>query len=275
MKISVSNIPGYYPNDFYGQLYLNVRSVRKGFDSVITETTEKHQVVNDEQYRIRKIQTAFYDKYTIEFITTESISVELLDIAGEVIITQDNGEEHLANIIDFAEPEVLQNSEFRLYTITYQDLNSKEVINHLTYDSDINSDYIVQLDYVSDGSGNPVESLYTPVYPIFSVSDYEIEENDDNSVKKRSFENAFRTVQILMFLDADDKNSLLRSINQKHLNMSAGVGFDNGVVIKYDGTDYEALEVPEILVEDSELEGIYPVIMTLRYEQILNFPYDE
>ncbi len=256
MKIVISKIPGDYPSAYNEQFYLNVRSVREGRDFFVAETAEKHQVKDDESYRKRKIQSVFYDKYTIEFMTTESIDIDKINVAGEIIITQDSGEQHLAEILDFQEPSKMQRSEFRLYTLTYRDLNSKETINHLSAFSF--SEGIIRFK-----SG--ITNSYSPIYPKFDVTEYEKTENSDNYIQKISSDNAFKTIEFISYVSQASLVVIKRGMSATYLDT---------FIIEYDSVEYTALETPELIVEESELEDLIPIRVIMRYEQILNYPYE-
>lgn len=268
MKIVISNIPSVFPPAYNEQLYLiDTRSVMQTKDYLTVETEGKIQIKNDTSYRKRKIQTVSYDKYTLEFITTETINIGQLNVANEITIIQDNGESHLAELIDFQEPAKLSNSEFRLYSIIYRDLNSKETINHLTYDSTINPDYDVSLVITSIGT------YYSSLTPVFDVSEYKRTSNDDNYIDVVSSESSFKTITYTAYLSEDDKNTVLEYVNANSTFVDvAGGGVK--VHISYNGTSYQPLETPIVTIDKGELEGIYFITITLSYETILNYPYE-
>lgn len=270
MKIEISDIPGYYNTDYREQLYVNARAVNAYKESEIIESDEKFKIKNDNNYKTRKIQSIFYDKYSIEFITTENIDVGILEIAGKIYITQSSGEIHNAKIINLTEPEKIQDSSFLKYTITYIDIDSKEVINHLTFDEDENPDYILNFVIIIFST---FYSYKTKIYPKIDVTDYEIEENTDNGLQIITSEKAYKTIKCYFFVTEDQKNELKERINFDEFINKTPWGMKR-MYIEYNEDVITFVEVPILEIKDTELEGIYYVTITGKYEQILNYPYD-
>ena len=256
MKISISKIPGLFPSGYSEQLYVDTRSVRQGIDPFVTETAKKVQIVNDSSYRKRKIQSVIYDKYTIKFITTESVDIDMLNYAGEVIITLDNGEQHLAEFIEVPTFEKLAQSEFREYTVTYRDLYSKKTIDHLVYSSVTNSDYYTLLKY--DGG-----TKYTKLYPEYGLSEWDLTSNKDNYNEQVSSESAYLTIKGTFYIETYNVPNFIKELNYDNLSST---------YMQVSSVKYYPLEVPLVEVEESEMEGVTPVSVTIKYEQILNYP---
>lgn len=258
MKIEISNIPGYFPTDYPEQIFIDASRYRvksEQPDIVIFRTSEKIKVKTDENYRQRKIQSILYDKYTLSFIVTESTSIELLTIAGNVTVTLDNGEIHTAELLDVPEYEEIDNTDFKKVTITYRNLSTKTTINHLSASS--SSDGIARFK-----SG--ITNTYTPIHCKLDVTDYEREENSDNAINIVSRDVAFRTIEFVAYLSQESIETIKRGLSFAYLDL-----FE----IEYDGTTYEALEYPDINVEDTEYENLKVLRVILKYEQILNYPY--
>ena len=270
MKIVISDIPGYFPPEYPEQLYLDARSISSVKDYFFVETAEVFQIKNDPSYRKRKIQTVFYDKYTIEFMTTESVDIGLLALAGTVTIIQDGGEPHLAELIDFQEPTKGQDSEFRIYNITYRDLNSKTTVNHLTFDVDDNPSFSTELYLNKEGEGFNI--FFSKLFAEFSITEYNRTTDDSNQTELVSSEVAFKSITFHSYMSELDKNEILNYVNGLAAvgNKTEGVPY---VYIKYNDTDYEPLETPIVTSEKGELEGLFYVTVTINYEQILNYPY--
>lgn len=272
MKIVASNIPGYYPSGFNEQIYLvGERSVNQVKDYSLIETEQKYKVVNDETYRTRKVQTVFYDKYEIEFITTENIDIGILNVAGEITIIQDNGEQHLAELIDFPEPTKGAQSEYRIYNIVYRDLNSKITVNHLTYDSVDNPDYVAKLDISQKFT---LKEYFSPVVPILDISEYNRTVDDSNYIEQVSSENAFKTITFIAYLKEAEKNELLEYLNAESAIGKPSLGGSNFITLTYNSTGYTAIQTPEVTIDQGDLEGIFFITVTVPYEQILNYIND-
>lgn len=272
MKIVLSDIPGYFPSNYNEQLYLDARSVGDGKDYFFVETADKFQITNDDSYRNRKIQTVFYDKYTIEFVTTESIAIGVLNIAEVLTIIQESGETHIAEILDSPESTKMQNSEFRLYTITYRDLNSKTTVNHLTFDSEDNPQFSSEL-YIRKLTGEDFDILKSKIIPVFSVSEYNRSSDNSNSVELVNSESAFKTITYHAYLSELDKNIILQYVNSKSVTGSIA-GTKPFAYIKYDSVNYTPIETPIVTVDKGELEGLFYVTVTVNYNHINNYPYE-
>lgn len=258
MKIEISNIKGYFPDGYSEQKYIDSSIYRvrgNGNDIVILKTPIKHKVKNDATYRNRKIQSVFYDKYILNLIITESTNIDLLSIAETVTITLDSGEIHNAELLDVPIYETIQDSDFKKVTLEYRDLNSKRTINHL------------EVNDLTDGIAkftNGVTSYFSPLYCKFDVSEFEREENNDNGLTIVSKENAFQTIVFYAYLTDDQIVSLKKYTTYSNIDNTQ---------IEFDGTTYTALEVPKIEVNEGDYEGLKEVIITARYEQILNYPF--
>lgn len=264
MKITISNIPGDFPSGYSEQIYLDTRSVRIGRDFTIFETADAVKILNDQKYRKRKIQSINYDKYTIELITTESVDIDRINMANTVTIVQDSGDIHEAEIIDFTEATRMQNSEFRLYNLIYRNLTNKQTIDYLSNETVIVSgSERAYFEYENYDTSTTIR-IKTFINSLFDVALYEFTENNDNFLKLRSSEYTFDTVEFLAYVTESEKNGILKYTNFTNLST---------LKIVDDSTTYTAIEVPEIEIEDSELEGLYPVRIRLRYNQILKYPY--
>jgi len=271
MKIVLSNIPGYFPVAYNAQLYLGTRSVSSVKDYFFAESEQKFRITNDDSYRNRRIQTVFYDRYTIEFTATESIDVGLMAIAETISIIQDSGETHLAELIDFQEPSKMQDSEFRLYTITYRDLNSKTTIDHLTYDATDNPSYSAQLLINYEGAG--FEAFNSKIILDLSISEYTRTSDDSNFLELVSSESASKTITYHAYLNETDKNFILQYVNGNAINGNeADVSQFPYVYIIYNSLNYEPIDTPIVTVDGGELEGLFYVTVTINYTQILNYP---
>lgn len=256
MKITISKIPGIFPSGYSEQLYVDARSVRSGIDSFVNETAKRVQIVDDQAYRKRKIQSVIYDKYTIKFITTESVDIDMLNYAGEVIITLDNGEQHLAEFIEVPTFEKLGQSEFREYTVTYRDLYSKKTINHLVYSSVTNPTYYTLIKY--NGGTH-----YTQLYPEFGLSEWDLTSNKDNYNEQISSESAYKTIKATFYILTTGVPNFIKELNYDNLALT---------YMQVSSVKYYPLETPMVDVEETEMEGVSTVNITIKYEQILNYP---
>jgi hypothetical protein len=267
MKIIISGIPGDFPSTYTEQFYFTERAVRVGKDTFFVETAKKVQIYGDTSYRKRKIQTVVWDKYTIKFITTESVDIDKILYAKNVYITLDNGEQHTAEIIETPTFEKLGASEFREYTITYRDLGSKQTINHLVYSSTENPDYYMTLKHSSG-------TKYTPIYPDFGASEWDATTNKDNYKIVVSSESIYKTITGTFYIATSEVPDLLKELSYE--NCLAGIVSAASAVTYFQisTTKYVPLETPEVSIEDTELEGITPVKITIRYEQTLNYPFN-
>lgn len=260
MKISISDIKSFYPDGFAEQIYINsskFRLTNEGQDIVIFQTPQKFKVKGDETWRTRKVQTVFYDKFQLSFITTESTNLDLLRVANNVIITLDSGEIHDAELLDIPTYEKLQNSEFKRVTLIYRDLNSKETINHLNANS------------LTDGIAKfhpGITNIYSPIYCKFDVSEYDRQENNDNYVQSVSAEIAFKQIKFYAYVSEGALFNIKQGVNAEEVAAS-------DVYIEFNGTTYTALEVPEIEEIEDDFEDLRGIIVTLSYEKILNYPY--
>ncbi len=264
MKITISNIPGDFPTGYSEQYYIDTRSVRIGKESTIIETEKSHKALNDQIFKKRKIQSIFYDKYTIEFVTTESIDIDRVNMANFIQIVQDSGEIHEAEIIDFSDATRMQNSEFRLYNLVYINLSNKKTIDYLSSDTvgSSNKSYFEYYNYYDAETIN----LNSLLNVNLDISPYEFTENDDNGLKMRSSEYTFKVAEFTGYLSESEKNDLLFYSN--YFNLSTLKIYENQDSL----VSYSAIEVPQITVEDSDLEGLYPVTIRVRYEQEYRYP---
>lgn len=257
MKITASNIPEYFPDGYNEQYYLvSTRSVNQLKDISTIETSEKYKILNDETWENRKVQAVSYDKYTIEFITTENIDIGIFDLAEDITITLDDGDIHQAKFLELSEPQKLKESEFRLYNLTYIDLNSKATINYL-------STFSSETSIAKFKSG--ITSTYTKIYPIFGVTEYDKTENEDNYIKLVSSDSAFKTISFVAYVRTGDLNNIKEGLSANYLS---------DMYIEYDNNQYVPLEVPEIIEEtDESLEDLTKITVILKYNQILNYPF--
>lgn len=260
MKIEISDIRGYYPDGYTEQKYIDASINRikgDGQDIVTYNTPEKYQAKNDTQYKNRKIQTVFFNKYLLSFFITESVNINLLSIAKTVLITLDNGDIHKAELIDVPIFENVQNTDFKEVTISYRDLKSKTTVNHLeSYN-------------LTDGISrfkSGLTNTYSPLYCKFDVTDYERDENSDNGIIQVSRDIAFKVVKFYAYISETSLITIKSGMSAVYLD---------DFVIEFNGETYQALEVPEIEELEDEFEGIKGIIVTLKYEQIINYPYQE
>jgi hypothetical protein len=272
MKINIAEIPGFFPSGYTEQLYLDARSVRNGIDSVIIKTLEKFKVTNDETYRLRNAQTVFYDKYLLELTVPESVNIDLMNFSGQSIITLDNSEQHNAEFIEVPVGEKLGNTYFRKYILTYRDLYSKNTINHLTYDSTLNPDYSTELVIRN------VATLKSKILPIFTVGEYTRTADNSNHIELVNTESAFKEIVFSAYLSENDKNTVLEYVNSNSIgtlaDLRTGKAYINVITGVGTSTSYTSLETPVVTVDDSDLEGLFYVTVTMSYEQILNRPFE-
>lgn len=275
MKITISKIPGVYPVDYAEHFYDDARAVREGIDPFVTVTAKRHKIVNDANYRKRTIQSVIYDKYTIDFITTESVDIDMMNYAGEVIITLDNGEQHLAEFIEPPTVEKLADSEFRRYTVTYRDLYSKKTINHLVWDETNNSEHYTIFKF----NGG---ILRTKLYPDLRLTEWEKTSTKDNYKEVVNSEMAYKTIEATFYiLDTNasattgDLQNMQNMVNYMYILPGLEDPLEAITYMQVGTTKYIPIEVPTIEVEDSEMEGVIPVKVTVKYEQILNYPFTD
>lgn len=266
MKITISKIPGVFPVGYSEQFFDDTRSVKDGIDSFFVETAKRVQIINDTSYRKRKIQSVIYNRYTIKIITTESVDIDMLNYAGEVIITLDNSEQHLAEFIEAPSVEKLSNSEFRQYTLTYRDLYSKQTINHLVYNSSNNSDYYVKLVY----NGG---IKYTQIYPELAISELEQTQNNDNYNNMSSSESAYKTISATFYIEDSNIQDFIKELTYLNVIDGINVAASAKTYMEVASIKYIPKETPLVEIEDTDMEGIKPVKVTIKYEQILNYPF--
>jgi hypothetical protein len=265
MKIIISDIPGDFPPEYSEQIYLDTRSVRVGRDNVIIETAKSHKALNDQKFRKRKIQSLSYSKYTVELITTESVDIDRINMAKTVSIVQDSAEIHSAEIIDFQEATKLQGSEFRLYNLIYRNLLTKQTVDYLSSETAEASNR-AYFEYINYDTQETVR-INTLLNVNYSFTPYEFSENNDNGLSIRSREQGFSVAELTAYVSESEKADLLKYVN--YYNISTLKICENQDTL----VSYEAIEVPEIITDETELEGLYPIIIKLRYAQELKYPF--
>ena len=266
MKIIISDIPGDFPQGYAEQFYIDTRSVRKGRDYLTIETAKSHKKLNDQTFRKRKIQSVSFAKYTIQFKTTESIDIELVNMANNISI--ENGIEiHQAEIIDFAEATNMQESEFRLYNLTYRDLVSRQTVDYLSSDTaEIQGSERAYYQYKNYDTTETVR-IRTLLNVNFNFTPYEVSENNDNLIIIRSSESAFSVAELTAYVSEAQRNDILKYTNFTNLDFLSIFENANSLL------EYKAMEVPEVIIEDSELEGLFFITIRLRYQQELKYPF--
>jgi hypothetical protein len=269
MKITISDIPNYYPSE--EQLYIDsskFRIIQDGNDLVIFNTPIKHKVLNDETWRIRKVQSVLYNKYNLSFIVTESQNVDILSLAGTITITLDSGEIHNAELLDVPSYENLQNSNFRRVSLSYRDLNSKETLNHLdvgataAYASRFEVRDVTQLPQISR-----IFDIKSNILCRVDFSEFNRTTINDNYIESVSSESGFYEYKFFAYISESDLQSLKANLTGKHVK-------DEAIVLTYDTQEIKPLEIPTLEVLEDDFEDLKGVIITIKYSQILNYPYE-
>lgn len=119
--IQFSDINGIYPSEYQEKVYIKGRPVREGLFKESFVTTEKHNLVYDDNYRQRLIQGIYYDKWRIQFIKTESNAMELLEFAETIILYSYGSAMQLSPVILDLTTEKVTGSDFDMVTIEFYD----------------------------------------------------------------------------------------------------------------------------------------------------------
>lgn len=131
LEITVKDLPNLYPetgttaNRYEEKLYASQRLVREGYVDIDVITKKRYFTMDDQiNKEQRKIQSLNYKVYTLNIFGGEHSGIELLDKAGEVLITDTFGTTYKALFVEPVKSEKQADTEIRLYTLKFADINS-------------------------------------------------------------------------------------------------------------------------------------------------------
>ncbi len=127
VKIECKELPTIYPRVGYTDIvdykYISDRVVSRGYYFEKFLTDKKFNIRNDSIYQQRTIQTILYNKYELKIFATESIGVQLLELAKYMVVTLQDGSIHNAVITAITEESNINETRLSVYTVEYYDIN--------------------------------------------------------------------------------------------------------------------------------------------------------
>jgi len=210
--ITWSVIPGFFVSGYADKLKLNqVHPVRDGVLTTEIRTENPEAASFDSLYIPRLIQSTNYDKYTLQFIATEHMNVEMITQAQTISIYSTAEQRYYdAKIINLTFEKVF-NTPNRKYTLEFYDVNADNYPNGLPIITPLRSDVLttwqgtssltrVQL-VVGGTSYNYYTALVARLFPGENENQKETELNGKKIISRVTIKTKRRVV--LYLNDAD------------------------------------------------------------------------
>lgn len=250
IKIQFSGLPGVYPDGYTDTIYLNnTRCVKTQQHKEDFPTSEKYQTTQDSVYRNLMIQQLTYDQYKIELVRKESQSFELLSVANDIIIyDNEQGIRYYAQIIDITNEEIF-NSDFQKITIEFYDTNPdnyigvQPVIDHYKSDVVLRLYNVIGCNVITFYNGPSSTRVYTIINGVKITKDPENLKSDELNGKyidtRITIKDAIKTIYYISEAEVQEIKNLLLLSNKE--NVTAIIGNNSSA--------YTALERPDFTLE--------------------------
>jgi len=179
--INISVIPSAQPDAYADKVVSTRPPIFQGVQETALVTDKPLRFKDDPQYLVRPIQTQFFKKYKIQFITN-SYYLELIKYSSKVVIQQENEADQRGFVTDVTREQKYDN--IYLVEVSYYDLDSEMVAEYLKSSFLFETDIDMELYTMQFGAFN----LYTRINPlsIFPEPEQTTYQNQDVNIQTKA-----------------------------------------------------------------------------------------
>lgn len=285
IKIECSLLPAIYPVVAYKDTFFTYnRPIPDGLHTEEYFTDRKFQTIDNDFYDNVLIQRLIYSRYKIKILVSESWNLNLIAAAGKVNITLKNGTIHYARILSL-DQDKLEDTEFRLYEISYFDYNPANYNDTQPVNDFLKKTFLLErfapaqltrlfitkkedvLTY--DPDDFTMMQFYSMLVPVKGVSEVELNESDVNGLKVVSKSISQDTYECRFYVDKEEARLM-----QKFMPRCDDVLFGMGIsTVKWK----TATSIERIIPEVVEVEGavdLWQVDFSFKIKNLYLYPYE-
>lgn len=275
IKIQLRRIPGKYPAASYVDIkYVPDRIVKIGQYVEKVVTSKKFKTVTDINYLNRMVQSQHYNRYELTIFADETLDIRDLDLAETVNITDKNGTVHVARIIEFQEPEKIENTQHLIYRLQYYDINTANykdngapVSSYLERTALLEDFTAAQLWAFTFISSRTIDSTFTALGDTYTVyTKLELEETSETQPVYADDKNRDLLAQGVLFRKYTGRfylNEYDKNLVEKYAKLCNRLRFTKGA------TTYNSVSELQIEVNENEVfVDLYEVNITLIIQKL-------